>query len=95
MTPGAPLARPGKDAQAVGLQPLMSSSAANSAPQRQPSISPMAQSHPEHASAPSSLSRAKLGHTSSEITRAKSARDLAMELHKFARLAGKHAKDLV
>lgn len=46
MTPGAPLARPGKDAQAVGLQPLMSSSAAkaNSAPQRQPSISPMAQS---------------------------------------------------
>lgn len=55
----------------------------------------MAQSHPEHASAPSSLSRAKLGHTSSEITRAKSARDLEMELHKFARLAGKHAKDLV
>ncbi|QGJ67374.1 hypothetical protein FDU21_06510 [Xanthomonas oryzae pv. oryzae] len=73
------------------MQPLMSSSTAkaNSAPQGQPSIFPMAQSHPEHASAPSSLSRAKLGHTSSEITRAKSARDLEMELHKFARLAGK------
>lgn len=97
MTPGAPLAGPGKDAQALGLQPLMSSSEAEatSAPQRQPSISQVAQLHPEHAPVQNSPSRAKLGHTSSEITRCKSGRDLEMEFHTFARRAGKHAKDLV
>ncbi|XUP29159.1 type III effector protein XopAB [Xanthomonas axonopodis pv. vasculorum] len=96
-TPGAPSADPEKGAQAFGVQPPASSSEAKaaSAPQHPPSTSRVAQSHPEHASAQSHPSRSTLEQTSNEITRSKSARDLEMEFHKFARRAGKNAKDLV
>ncbi len=96
-TPGAPSADPEKGAQAFGVQPPASSSAAKaaSAPQHPPSTSRVAQSHPEHASARSHPSRSTLGQMRSEITRSKNVRDLEMKFHKFLRRAGKHAKDLV
>lgn len=75
--------------------PAQEASASSSQPQDLPSTSRAAPPRREHVSAPSSPNRSRLGQTSNEITRSKSARDLGMELHQFARMAGKHAKDLM
>ncbi|QOY22428.1 type III secretion system effector protein [Xanthomonas citri] len=79
-------------ARALSAQEASTSS---SQPQGSPSTSRAAPPRREHVSAPSSPNRSRLGQTSNEITRSKSARDLGMELHQFARIAGKHAKDLM